>query len=519
MYYPLNGDPVKFVAYYPYDQNATTNTLTINFNNQSDANKKEAKDFIFHIDKEEDEYSKDDNTSVELEFKHQFSKILITIINESGDSFTAENLSATLTGMPASATVNLTKLAKGQDNAITPKTTGTKVIEPHIRKIEFDHAYIDAIVPPHKGTGTGSFPGRQFKFNVGTKEYIYNLANNQEFESGKSYVYVLTLGKDILNMHDGLSNCYMVEHGTTSEPMSIQRAITIAGLPASTANADIKLETLWDDGQHISSISELTDFADGNDRKFTVTTDGNMGKGNAVIALKKDGVIYWSWHIWVINPVEVKIWTTSNGISAMDRNLGALTTTGDLSSGYAYQWGRKDPFPFKKTDATSYNILNEFSFGIEFDNKLETTAGAVRSVKYSISNPQEMFYINLKTSAGSTLHAWTPKGLPYLWNTSDNLKSVYDPCPPGYRVPYDQIFTHNDFKTMDDTGAWEPGGTTQFIWGEGYGRIWYAKSETVSPYPDHRALCAVWVISESNSASQHGNLVKGNGHGLRCIVE
>ena len=84
------------------------------------------------------------------------------------------------------------------------------------------------------------------------------------------------------------------------------------------------------------------------------------GKGNAVVAFKVDGTIYWSWHIWVTdNPengiaysqgTETDIDGNPITVQYMDRNLGAVTNTflgkdWQKTGGLLYEWGRKDPFP------------------------------------------------------------------------------------------------------------------------------------------------------------------------------
>lgn len=94
-------------------------------------------------------------------------------------------------------------------------------------------------------------------------------------------------------------------------------------------------------------------------------TSGNQD-GNAVIAgYNLNGVILWSWHIWVNESAPAQVanavkYTTyewdSNAIHANTRvpgysfmacNLGATSTAkGNIGTcGMYYQWGRKDPFP------------------------------------------------------------------------------------------------------------------------------------------------------------------------------
>ena len=95
----------------------------------------------------------------------------------------------------------------------------------------------------------------------------------------------------------------------------------------------------------------------------------------------------------------------------MDRNLGARLAgkVEDIknwyySQGLLYQWGRKDPFPHYES------VIYKFS-QVDYSSTTNTMA-------YTVANPMHFVkYLNL------------PGG---SWQ--DGTKSVYDPCPPGYKV-------------------------------------------------------------------------------------
>ena len=101
----------------------------------------------------------------------------------------------------------------------------------------------------------------------------------------------------------------------------------------------------------------------------------------------------------------------------MDRNLGATRAdrgTGEEwkeSVGLHYQWGRKDPFTFG-------NRRSEYTLTIDQTIQNPTITGPWR-------------WMN-----GST-HSYTT--YMYLW--SDSLKTIYDPCPVGYKVAPSTIWT------------------------------------------------------------------------------
>lgn len=117
----------------------------------------------------------------------------------------------------------------------------------------------------------------------------------------------------------------------------------------------------------------------------------------------------------------------------MDRNLGALSIDHRQVStrGLYYQWGRKDPFPYP-SDITSHEPLTG-SYQNGFTN---TTLARKMTVSYTIEHPTTY----LDAGADWLLSVAVN---PNLWgNTSSKTtltdtgeKSIYDPCPPGWRVP------------------------------------------------------------------------------------
>lgn len=155
-----------------------------------------------------------------------------------------------------------------------------------------------------------------------------------------------------------------------------------------------------------------------------------FSEGNAVIAAKdEDGMILWSWHIWFTDqPQEHKYYNTA-GIM-MDRNLGATSAKpGEPRAlGLLYQWGRKDPF------LNSYSIQNN-SLAVSTIAWPESVLSdsSHGTIEYSISNPTVFITANNRN------YDWYYSGDNTTdddrWTPSWQAKSVYDPCPPGWRVP------------------------------------------------------------------------------------
>ena len=211
----------------------------------------------------------------------------------------------------------------------------------------------------------------------------------------------------------------------------------VKGNSNESVGAVAKAEVLWETDNtttapEVGAIIAMVDYAEGY---VAFSTPETLKPGNALIAVKDaSDAILWSWHIW-IPATEVKVWDSEAlcGAKMMDRNLGALVDTGasgdvnPLSIGLYYQWGRKDPFPgataFEKSPAGAAVAGTAWTYHKE-----------LISTDYSIAHPTE--YASVPEVDAGVWNADDPQD---LWNTEDNKKTVYDPCPPGYRVPlYDK---------------------------------------------------------------------------------
>ena len=130
-----------------------------------------------------------------------------------------------------------------------------------------------------------------------------------------------------------------------------------------------------------------------------------------------------------------------NGLSWMTRNLGALSDDYDetgSAKGFVYQWGRKDPFPSGAgwndlNDITVYNASGTAATDL-FANEQVT---ASNNLQNAVEHPTTFYY---GTRIGDDYYDWlTADGTAKnnrLWETAaDGGKTLFDPCPPGWRVP------------------------------------------------------------------------------------
>lgn len=195
-------------------------------------------------------------------------------------------------------------------------------------------------------------------------------------------------------------------------------------------------------------------------------------KGNVKIAaFDGAGNIIWSWHIWVTD--KPKNQGYSNGYVALDRNLGAVTTDyasfmKDRSawSGLYYQWGRKDPI-FRAT------VEEGSAWGRE-------VVGHPVSVAEATMHPVTYYY----DEQGGNNWTTDPKS-DYFWGyvsvRDDIRKTIYDPCPPGYRVPGNPIW-ENPSKDMTHKSLTGRDGFAGYMFSLGGGMIdiYYPKSYCIS---------------------------------------
>ena len=275
-------------------------------------------------------------------------------------------------------------------------------------------------------------------------------------------------------------------------------------------------EVVWADAANlVHSPSIVHDGGEGF-LDFTVSAS-DIQSGNAVVAVKKGGTTVWSWHLWfapkdaldkipvtnyqgkVYNftketlgwkptqwsgstydkarTVKVKVVQTikNNGI-AQETVINITQNPGNVKKGATtlYQFGRKDAFP--GVDASDLAANSHFT----------QNAGDNMSIMNGIQHPDN-FYI-----WGSSWYSTPPTGYSYynLWSAenmttgfNDNsvVKTVYDPCPVGFKMPASNAFTgftangqNGGTMNVDGTSDWQ---TYQNNFGHNF---WTSSSKTAT---------------------------------------
>lgn len=232
---------------------------------------------------------------------------------------------------------------------------------------------------------------------------------------------------DAINLsEDGSANSYIVSQE------GIYKLSTVKGNSTESVGAVASAEVLWESfGTDVTpNVGDLVKNVSYNNGEVTFQTAETFKEGNAVIAAKDaSGTILWSWHIWLTDEPQGQVYYNNAG-TMMDRNLGATSATpGDVGVlGLLYQWGRKDPFlgsssinnsTLAKSTGTWPSAVSSNSTNgtIEYATAYPTTF-----IIYNSSN-YDWYYTGSSTTDNTR------------WTTSTATKSIYDPCPSGWRVP------------------------------------------------------------------------------------
>ena len=221
----------------------------------------------------------------------------------------------------------------------------------------------------------------------------------------------------------GTANAYIVSKKGAYKFSSVKgNSVTSVGTVASA-------EVLWESfGTDVApNVGDLIKSVSYMDGEITFQTADTFKEGNAVIAAKDvSGTILWSWHIWLTDQPQECVYANNAG-TMMDRNLGATSATpGDVGAlGLLYQWGRKDPFLGSSSISSSVDAQSTISWPSAIAS--DASNG---TISYATEHPTTFITYN-----GSN-RDWYYTGNS---NTDDTRwqseKTIYDPCPAGWRVP------------------------------------------------------------------------------------
>jgi hypothetical protein len=270
---------------------------------------------------------------------------------------------------------------------------------------------------------------------------------------------------------------------------------------------------LWQDAQGLITAVGI----DGDYLTLTVGKNATTQEGNALVAAKDaDDNIVWSWHIWVTkqtfnNLTEIAAEVTSTTPSTSYNyqltpvNLGWVGDATSGATGYCtfYQWGRKDAFipstGTANTNHTVYNISNNDVTSTAFSHTDVTDVTIGGNIQYptvhyrntSTGSPCDTKYYNM----------WDAQQTSNTNAAAATVKTVYDPCPPGFCVP--TIGLYNYIKSQ-----------TEYAFNNGctYNGVFFPASGYRNYSDDGLSSVGTngyyWSATPSSSTSVSGTLVR-----------
>jgi len=339
----------------------------------------------------------------------------------------------------------------------------------------------------------------------------------------------------------GTANCYIVDGSVGGNANKVFKFKAFRGNSSIGAGLIKSVNVLWQtnnsgtDPSAVKDVIASVDFDKQEANEFyeiCFQMPAELQAGNAVIAAydgdyeagEPTGNILWSWHIWV--PSESLTTPTPTysfyNHPIMDRNLGALVpaTTSSVpveSYGLNYQWGRKDPFVGASAIGVSTNAAVK--------GTAMSMAGATMTVTETIQNPTRF------ANAGDGV-TWMTTNDNTAWR--EGIKTIYDPCPPGYIVmSYDSAIPMcGDLSSItgwaDNTDYFKLGISNPAVFpyagyrdGGSTSNVGYTGSRSAiwTTFTNESGSSAYHMNERYNSAHTSGTTGKARGLSVRCVKE
>ena len=328
---------------------------------------------------------------------------------------------------------------------------------------------------------------------------------------------------------------------------------------------------IWQDVNGLISAVGI----DGDYLTFEITTAA-IAEGNAVIAATKSGTVVWSWHIWVTPEKFSNLTTVATGshtYTVTPVNLGWVATGNVTTTGYAgrevmvkisqsesdglnrtftirqlenivtvtpskggyntyYQWGRKDP---EIPAANMTSTTDHAAYNISGSSVSKVYSGSSVTIGTTIQNPLTHYYNSSNAGPYSTAqyNLWDATKASKGVGTNATVKTIYDPCPPGFCVPtanlYSYFSSNSGSATWDGTSGqagrtWTKDTPNLFFPASGYrslgsavlggvgsrGRCWSASPNS----PDYG-----YSLNFSSSSWDNSSNSRANGYPVRAVAE
>ena len=271
------------------------------------------------------------------------------------------------------------------------------------------------------------------------------------------------------------ANCYIVSSANFSYcfDATIKGNGSTAAMPGARLDPTLNpknVKIIWSEVDTTTTFKlETNKIVEG---KVLFTVNGNNDKsiktlteeGNVLLGVyDENGKCIWTWHIWITDKPQKQNYT--KGYVVLDRNLGATASapekngSSEKMKGLFYQWGR--PTPFRIIDAPAVTVDDDgqtVTKIIDGEDRQERV-----TPDEAVANPK-LFYGRFENpgAAGSdaNFHDWVDRDkfrhINNLWGYREEehekpIKTMYDPCPPGYHVPYSRNWGNMDAYWLDKT--------------------------------------------------------------------
>jgi len=298
---------------------------------------------------------------------------------------------------------------------------------------------------------------------------------------------------------NGTANCYVVNQaGKYRFNANVKgNGVSVNGASTSIASPAF-VYLLWetDNTRTTHSRHYLVKNLEYKNGEIYFETDQEFVEGNAAIVLLSvnpeltspydyyvsNQNTLWQWHIWFVKNDDFGDDDYGGGKVFMDRNLGATSQsrTVDRTIGFLYQWGR--PFPY--FGSITYNTLPASPTSGNTNMSYVSLAmfqTDARTAGHSETETVPVTKDLIPIGTSSTIESALATPLQYNigtsscrhWNNNTNgvalwapEKTMYDPCPPGYKVP-DSFAGFALNANFDKYGAWvknDAGNKQAFFW-------------------------------------------------------
>ncbi|MCD8103011.1 MAG: fimbrillin family protein [Alistipes sp.] len=471
IYWPADSEtagPLYFFAYYPYDDNGgipgTVNLQAIDFSVASDQREQADHNCSDLLMAPTMSHSKGETVSLTL--RHSLSMVELTLDNGNRVIDPAQDLNVTLKSVYSKGTFGYNGNFTTDQTAEPEDVLMHRLEKPGTDEYNTDYTF-RAFIPRQ------TLEAGERKFVIDNGDIVLQssaLSADISLAAGQAEQFIQTLPLSATRAMKE-ANSYMVEPNSAAILIPVSQANRILdgeSLGALTTGLNrvekdnFTVELVWADSPvEPGGVVEAAEPVEIDGEGYIRVVPGRAG--NAVIGIKLTGDTdyRWSWHIWVTDPVTPAT-DTETGLTWMDRNLGATANNPYINGsfnndqwvktlGLYYQWGRKDAFP--GGDGTNNN-QTYYTPTATTGTTANPPTGSYTELPGMVQNPLN-YATNWQNYSGSVNQ---PGEQNDSWGGNTGIKTVYDPCPSGWRIPPITVNGKNSWGSSGDWDSWTDNG-------------------------------------------------------------